>query len=211
MKHLPVATLGVLLAASAAWAQAPTPANSPAAPRPQTPAQTTQRPDPEIDDAVRVTGCLRLWDASIGALPGEPSSGPRYVLTNARQDDNPGKDVVVLRRYMVTADSSVNLAGNIDKTVRVSGSVTPLAGTLKLPAPGEITPRPGMPVRPGEAAVRPGEATTQRNEPAIRPGEAARPGEIPAPISDQPHPDPTWLALSASSIEMVGGGRAAPR
>ena len=64
-----------------------------------------------------VTGCLRLWDASIGALPGEPSSGPRYVLLNARQDDNPGKDVVVLRRYVVTGEPSVNLAGDIEKTV----------------------------------------------------------------------------------------------
>ena len=101
MKHLSIATLGAMLAVSlTASAQIGAPATS--APRPQTPAQTTQRPDPEIDDDVDVTGCLRLWDASIGALPGEPSSGPRYVLLNARQDDNPGKDVVVLRRYVVT-------------------------------------------------------------------------------------------------------------
>ena len=204
MKYLSIATFGVLLAgALTAAAQAPSPANSPAAPRPQTPAQTTQRPDPEIDDDVKVSGCLRLWDASIGALPGEASIGPRYVLVNARMDDNPGKDVVVLRRYVVTGDSSVNLAGHIEKTVRIAGSVTPHASVLKLPAPGEITPRPGAPVRPGEAAVRPVEGGAPRNEPALRPGEAARPGEIPPPISEALHPDPTWLSLSASSIELV--------
>ena len=195
MKHLSIATLGVLLTLSAApLAQAPTPTNTPPASRPQTPAQTTQRPDRDIDDDVMVTGCLRLWDPTIGALPGEPSTGPRYVLTDARQDEKPGKDVVVLRRYVVTGDPTVNLAGHIDKTVRVSGSVMPFAAALKLPEPGAIVPRPGAPARPGEA--RPGEA---------RPGEATRPGEIPPPISDTPHSDPAWLTLSVSAIEVAGG------
>ena len=134
MKHLSIAILGVLLAVTAApLAQAPTPANIPPASRPQTPAQTTQRPDRDIDDDVNVTGCLRLWDPSIGALPGDPSTGPRYVLVDARQDENPGKDVVVLRRYVVVGDPSVNLAGHIDKTVHISGDVTPLPGTATLP------------------------------------------------------------------------------
>ena len=186
MEHLSIATLGVLLAVSASpRAQAPTPTNTPPASRPQTPAQTTQRPDRDVDDDVMVTGCLRLWDPSIGALPGEPSTGPRYVLTDARQDEKPGKDVVVLRRYVVTGDPTVNLAGHIDKTVRVSGNVMPLAAALKLPAPGAILPRPDAPVRPGEAT---------------------RPGEIPPPISEKaPHPDPAWLTLSASAIEVTGG------
>jgi hypothetical protein len=136
MKHLSIATLGVLLAVSASpLAQAPTPGTTPPASRPQTPAQTTQRPDRDIDDNVNVTGCLRLWDPSIGALPGEPSTGPRYVLTDARQDENPGKDVVVLRRYVVVGDPSVNLAGHIDKTVRISGDVTSLTETVKPPPP----------------------------------------------------------------------------
>ena len=170
MKHLSIATLGAMLAVSlTASAQISTPANS--APRPQTPAQTTQRPDPEIDDDVNVTGCLRLWDASIGALPGEASSGPRYVLLNARQDDNPGKDVVVLRRYVVTGEPSVNLAGHIEKTVRISGSVTPLGA------------KPGVPA----------------------------PSEVPPPISDKPHPDSTWLGLSASVVEMVSATCAVSR
>src|SRR5688572_27084945 len=93
----------------AAHAQTPNLGTALAAPRPQTPAQTTQRPDAEIDDDVKVVGCLRLWDASIGALPGH-ATGPRYVLINAKQDDNPGRDVVVLRRYLVVGDPSVNLA-----------------------------------------------------------------------------------------------------
>ena len=210
MKHLSIATFAVVLVGSlTATAEVPTPRN--AAPRPQLPGQTTQPPHPQIDDDVKVSGCLRLWDASIGALPGEPSTGPRYVLVDTRMDDNPGKDVVVLRRYVVTGDPSVNLAGHIEKTVRISGSVTPLGGTLKLPAPGELTPRPGVPMRPGEAAVRPVENGAGRSEPALRPGEAARPGEIPAPISETLHPDPTWLSLSASSVELVAPACAAPR
>jgi len=162
VKHLSIATLGGVFAVSlTASAQLGTPATN--TPRPQTPAQTTQRPNPEIDDDVNVTGCLRLWDASIGALPGEPSSGPRYVLLNARQDDNPGKDVVVLRRYVVTGEPSVNLAGHIDKTVRISGSVTPLGAKLEVPPPSDAPP----------------------------------------PIADKPHPDSTWLGLSASVVDMV--------
>ena len=86
-------TFGAVTLAIALSAQAQT-QNLGTAPvaRPQTPAQTTQRPDPEIDDDVKVMGCLRLWDASIGALPGQASSGPRYVLINAKQDeDNPAR------------------------------------------------------------------------------------------------------------------------
>ena len=170
MKHLSTAMLGVFLTL---------PAAAPA----QTPA------------SVKVTGCLRLWDPSIGALPGEPSSGPRYVLIDARHEDNPGTSVVIVRRYVVTGDPSVNLAGNLDKTVRISGNVTgevtPLVGTLKLPAPGEIAPRPGTP--------------------PPQPGTAARPGEIPPPVSDKPQPDPAWLALSASAVEIVNATCAPPR
>jgi hypothetical protein len=164
MTRVSIATLGVFLTVSpSSLAQAPTPADTPPATGPQTPAQTTQRPDPTIDDDVKVTGCLRLWDASIGALPGEESTGPRYMITDVRQDESPGKDVVVLRRYVVTGDPSVNLAGHIDKTVRISGSVSPLGGIMK-PPPSEIAPRQ-------EALAR---------------------------------PDPTWLKVSASAIEVIG-------
>jgi hypothetical protein len=79
-------------------------------------------PEPSRQDAVQVTGCLRLWDPSIGALPGQ-ATGPRYMLLDARQEDNPGKNVIVLPRYVVIADPSVNLAGHIDQTVRVWGHV----------------------------------------------------------------------------------------
>ena len=182
-------TFGAVTLAVALSAQAQT-QNLGTAPvaRPQTPAQTTQRPDPEIDDDVKVAGCLRLWDASIGALPGQASSGPRYVLINAKQDENPGKDVVVLRRYVVMGDPSVNLAGHVDQTVRISGDVAPLV-PLKLPAPGEAPVKPGVPGRTADTAVRP--------------GEAARPGEIPAPISEKPDPAPDWLSLKASSVAMI--------
>ena len=152
-------------------------------------AQTPQRPDADIDD-VRVVGCLRLGDASIGALPGHASTGPRYVLINARQEDDSVKDVVVIRRYVVVGDPQVNLAGHIDHTVRISGSVSALV-PLKLPAPGEVPLKPGVPSRTADTVVRP--------------GEAARPGEIPAPVSEKPDPDPKWLSLKASSVTMLSG------
>jgi hypothetical protein len=107
-------------------------------------AQLVLPPEPATKDAAQVSGCLRLWDLSIGALPGQ-ATGPRYVLMDARQDDNPGKNVIVLRRYVVTAEPTVNLAGHIDQTVRVSGQVSESPTRPTLPAPGEITPRPGAP------------------------------------------------------------------
>jgi hypothetical protein len=192
MTYHAISTLGAITLATTLVAQAQTrsPAPSPAAPVPQTPAQTAQRPDPEVDVDMKVVGCLRLWDASIAALTGQASTGPRYVLINARQENNPGRDVVVLRRYVVVGDPSVNLAGHIDHTVRISGSVAPLL-PLKLPAPGEAPLKPGVPGRTADTAVRP--------------GEAARPGEIPAPVSEKPDPDPNWLSLKASSVTMLSG------
>ena len=147
----------------------------------------------------KVVGCLRLWDASIGALPGHASTGPRYVLTNARQEDDSSKDVVVLRRYVVMGDPTVNLAGHIDHTVRISGSVAPLEPVvpLKLPAPGEVPAKPGVPGRTADTVVTP--------------GETARPGEIPAPVSEEPSPDPNWLSLKASSVTMLNGSCASVR
>jgi len=154
MTYHAIGTVGAIAIAMTlvAGAQTRTPATSPAATRPQTPAQTTQRPDPDIDDDVKVVGCLRLWDASIGALPGHASTGPRYVLVNPRQEDNSSKDVVVVRRYVVVGDPTVNLAGHIDHTVRISGSVAPLV-PLKLPAPGEVPPKPGVPSRTADTVV----------------------------------------------------------
>ena len=58
MKHLSIATLGAVFAvALTAPAQIGSEINTRATntPRPQTPAQTTQRPNPEIDDDVNVT------------------------------------------------------------------------------------------------------------------------------------------------------------
>jgi hypothetical protein len=196
MTHHTITFAAVMIAMTlGAQAQTRSPA-SPSAPPPQTPAQTTQRPDPDFDDDVKVAGCLRLWDASIGALPGHASTGPRYVLVNARQEGNPGKDVVVVRRYVVVGDPTVNLAGHIDHTVRISGIVTPLV-PLKLPAPGEVPAKPGVPSRTADTVVRP--------------GEASRPGEIPAPVSEKPDPDPNWLSLKASSVTMLSGSCSPPR
>jgi hypothetical protein len=172
-------------------------------------AQVVSPPEPATKDAVQVSGCLRLWDSSIGALPGQ-ATGPRYVLMDARQDDNPGKSVIVLRRYVVTAEPAVNLAGHIDQTVRISGRVSGSPTTVTLPAPGEITPRPGAPVRPADNAVRPPDAA-QPNDPPVRPGEAARAGQIPAPVTEPPDDDSAWLALTASSVTGIRGSCAPPR
>lgn len=142
--------LVLLTAASAAAGQARRPGDGPASPQPQLPPAPAARAlEPELDDDVRVTGCLRLWDPSIGALPGQPSSGPRYLLVDVRQDDNPGSAVVVLRRYLVTADPSVNLAGHIDQVVRISGNVAPLAAAPQQPP----ALRPGEGTRPGEISL----------------------------------------------------------
>lgn len=146
MKHPPL-ILVLLLFASAAVGQTRRPGDGQALPQPPLPAPTARVSEPELAADVRVTGCLRLWDASIGALPGQPSSGPRYLLVDVRQEDNPGNAVVVLRRYVVTADPSVNLAGHIDQVVRVSGNVAPLVAAPRKPAD----------LRPGEEGTRPGE------------------------------------------------------
>lgn len=189
MNYLTISALwgAIFAAAMAASAQTRTPANSPTAPRPQAPAQTTQRPDPELDDDVKIVGCLKLWDASIGAVPGEAATGPRYLLINAKVDESPGKDVVVVRRYIITAAPSVNLAGFVDRTVRISGDVAALP-VLNLPAPGEL-PQSNAPARTGDSAVRP--------------VETARPAEVPPPVAAKPDDDPTWLSLSASSVTTV--------
>ena len=99
MKHLSIATLGGMLAVSlTASAQIRHAANDTSATNAGADDAASRSRDRRRCERHRVPPPLGRVDRRVA---GEPSAA-RVSALEARQDDNPGKDVVVLRRYVVT-------------------------------------------------------------------------------------------------------------
>ena len=164
---------GTLAVAGSLTVAAQTPA-TPQTPttQPSTPSRTdANRPD---DKTMTVTGCLKTWDAAMGAASTGTSAGTsaagtsgggRFVLTNV-EDGASGANAGAAappasatgtgntagtsamgagKQYTIVADSGVNLAPHVNHQVRITGRLSQGDQMMSGAKPGGTTSDPSRP------------------------------------------------------------------
>lgn len=155
MKHVIFATCGALAVAGTMTFAAQEPMRPPApTPSPSTPARTDDR-------TITVTGCLKTWDEKGGMVPTGDAAGARYVLTNVEGDkgmtDRATPDVAAPApsgapamaapptQYVLTPESSVNLAPHVNHKVTVTGKTSTATDDHAAPTSRPGDPEPAQP------------------------------------------------------------------
>lgn len=171
MKNAMLATFSAFAVAGAITLSAQTPTQTPSTTRTQP--STTHADDKEMT----LTGCLKASDAAAMTAPGttgtagamKPSGATAmagtFLLTNIEREANTagagsttpaagtmgtagGDTKPAHKQYMVTGDSTVNLAAHVNHKVRITGRVDAMAGhsmgTPSATTPAEPSAHAGM-------------------------------------------------------------------